>query len=285
MEEKAMGGEVAGEKFSYFQYVREMGYPVFVRIELQEEGAQAPFEWAQEAKTFLEEQRFDEIEEEEFVRVRDQGPDSYRLLTIKRAGPRVVKHLGVFQSSSPYGAEKIIPREGYRFYRFQGHGVMVYSFSFSEWELGICEDLGTRQYRTIHGIILNRFLALALAPLGICGFWGILTKEGLVIMRRFSSLGEAVFIDLQKNCLLSSEGPKRFNAHFSFIRLGSGERVRKQVMGIEELLGFLSSHCVFFDHGGLNVPVRQMLHTLSIHYRGEIYPKSKFNPPREDMAV
>ena len=283
----------SAKKYTYFQYVKNMSYPIFIRVSTADmadlgKGNQPGQENGLEE--FLQQLQFSKVSEKEFITVRDQNRDCYRILTIKRAGPRVTQYVGPAQRPDYLGEEKIISQgEGYRLYRFRGHGLMVYSFLCHDWELGVHQEFGGPLHETAYRIILGRFLALALAPLGICGFWGVCVDDAMVVMKRSAALGEAVFIDLAKSCLLVPEGVRPLDPGLSFIRLIDNLRGGShRVMAAEELLSFLSTHCVFFDYNGLSVPIRQIIYNLSLNYRGNIYPKSRFAsniPKHKQMSI
>lgn len=266
------------KKYTYFQYVKDMRYPIFIRLDLAEFTPE-------KVQEFLEQQQFSKISEQDLAPFPDQHPDHYRILTIKKVHSRVARHMGRLPEADYLGAEKITSRKGYRLYRFQGHGLMVYSFLFHNWELGVHQEFGQTKYQTAHRIILNRFLALALGPLGVCGFWGVCGNEGAVIMKKLPTLGEAIFIDLQNDCILTLEGSRPLGPYFTFIRLDAHLSGGSRRMPAEELLGLLSTHCVFFDYEGLSVPIRQMIHYFSLNYRGQVYPQSHFASQQKQVAV
>ena len=275
---RRMGGPMLAAKHSYFQYVKDIQHPLFLRLNLDGFNQE-------KTQKFLEQHQFSKVNEEIFSALKEQYPSHYRLLTLKKASSRVAKHMGPFPSPSSWNSEDIILKKGYQLYRFQGHALMVYSPFYPEWELGVHGEFGTSQNQTVYRIILNRFLGLAGAPLGICGFWGAYGESGVVVMDKISSLGEAIFIDLKNDCVLTMEGPKPLGRKFGFIRLDASLRGGHRRMSGEELLGFLSSHCVFLDPKGLSLPVRQMVNNFSLHYQGWIYPPSHFTPQEKSMAL
>ena len=262
---RRMRGPMSAPKSSYFQYVKDVQHPIFLCLNLDEFNQE-------KTQKFLEQHQFSKVDEESFSALKEQYPDHYRILTLKKASSRVARHMGPLPRPDDWDSEDIIPQEGYRLYRFQGHALMVYSLLYPEWELGVHGEFGTSQNQTIYRIILNRFLGLAGAPLGICGLWGVYGDSGVVVMDKISSLGEAIFMDLKNDCVLTMEGPRPLGKHFSFIRLDANLRGGPRRMSGEELLSFLSSHCVFLDTKGLGLPIRQMVHNFSLHYQGWIYP-------------
>ena len=261
------------KSFEYFQYVTQMDCPIFLRCERPDSTEQA-----QALQDFLEQQQFCSISYGQFQHYSNAAADHYRVLTIRQASARVARHLGHPEYSEGLQREQIIAQKGHWLYRLVGHGVMVYSRDFADWELGLCRPLGDSASHTIHRIILNRFLAWALAPLGICGFWGVCCDEGVVVMKKTMTLGEACFLDLGNDCLISSKGVKTLDANFCFIRLSSSLREGRRMMSAEQLLSFLSAHCAFFQQQGESRLVRQMIEGLCLNYRGRIYPRAHLLP-------
>ena len=266
------------ENWTYFQWNQEAGYPVYVRCDLTQFGA--------EMLTLLAQMRFTEIEPTKLQEVQqhlDSNPYG-RVLSIKQAGQNVAKQIDQVAESDRYGAESIVPKEGYNVYRYRGVGLLVYAFSHMEWELGCFNSFGKAEDRIIYHSIMNRFLSWALAPLGVIGFWGVPVDEGMVVLRQKESRGETVYLDVKKRKLLSLDGVSEMKPRFKILRLDPNLNGRNIKMSSEELLCFLSVQSTYFDYRGLSVPVRQLICTLAVSTEGLVHPQESFKP-RTDLSL
>ena len=190
------------------------------------------------------------------------------------------------QETDQYGKESLIPKEGYKIYRYKNHTMVIYSYVSVEWQMACFSDFGVEEdqnqaYRTI----INRYLSWSLAPMGIVGFWGVPVKEGIVVMKQEDSIGEAVYFDINKGLLLSMDGIKKVSPRFKILRLENNLRVKNKMMSKEELMGFLSHHTTFMDNRGITTPVRQMVQVLAQTVQGMIHPKESFNPRSEPSVA
>lgn len=266
------------EKWTYFQYVKEMNYPVFVKVKLSE--------FDPHLLALLMRVKFSELDEKEVEQAMETlRTNRYaRLLTINEATMAVARQIDLISDSDRYGFESIIPKETYNLYRHKGVGVLIYSFESTEWEMGCFSNFGEEGNLSGYCSIMNRFLSWALAPIGVIGFWGVPVDEGMVSMKQMDSKGEAIFIDVKKNRFISIEGHKRLSARFKVIKLDSTLLEENKKMTPAQLLSYLSSTCTYMDYFGHSVPIRQMLLLLSKKAGGIIHPKDSFKP-RTDLSV
>ena len=206
------------------------------------------------------------------------------MLHIGEASPIVAKQIQSTMESDRYGSESIIPKEGYRVYRYKDLALMVYSFTAKEWQLGCYRDFGAPTLIIPSRVILNRFLSWALVSQGIVGFWGVGIDDGIVAQRPADSKGEAVFVDVVGFRLLTIDGVKKLRSHFKILRLDPTLKGKNVRMSNEELLSFLSTHCAYLDSAGLSVPVRQLIQALSKMSDGLLHPQESFRP-RTDLSL
>ena len=125
-------------------------------------------------------------------------------------------------------------------------------------------------------VILARYLGLALAPFGIIGFWGVSVDKGMIVFNKKESSGEVVFLDLKNSRMIAAGEILTIPQNFKIIRLDNHLKSKHKIMGKEELFSFLSVNCIYFDYGGKNLPVRQLIKTLVQKFKGYIYPKENF---------
>lgn len=265
-------------KKTYFQFHKELNIPIYIAVDLT--GFDPSF------AEFLSKVKFSKLADKEEAAALEQikKDNKAKVLHLIEATPIVAKQIQNTMESDRYGLESIIPKDGYRVYRYKDVGLLVYSFTAKEWQLGCYKDFGSSANSIASRMIINRFLSWALVAHGIIGLWGVVVEDGMVAQRPIDSNGEAVFIDVIGLRMISMDGIKKLRPHFKILRLDPTLKGRNIKMGSEELLSFLSAHCAYLDSSGLSVPVRQIVHTLSKMTEGLIHPEESFRP-RTDLSL
>jgi len=129
--------------------------------------------------------------------------------------------------------------------------------------------------------MLTRFVTWSLVEKGVLAFWGVPVEEGLVVMNQKESRGEAVFIDIEKNKIITQDGTKKLPAFMQFLRLDPTLRSETKPMSREELLSFLTTNVSFFTVAKLPFALVNNIRTLITFSEGVIYPKDNFEPRSE----
>lgn len=273
-----MQGSFTMSKKAIFQYQKELNLPIYVSADISS--------FDPNFVDFLVKLKFTKLSDKEETEALShiQKNNLARVLHISEATPIVAKQIQNTMESDRFGAESIIPKNGYRVYRFKEIGLMVYSFAAREWQLGCYKDFGSAGVIYGSRMMMNRFLTWALVPHGILGLWGVTVDDGMVAQRPSESKGEAVFIDIVGHRMISVDGIKKIRAHFKVLRLDPTLKGRNIKMSSEELLTFLSAHCSYLDPAGLSVPVRQMVQSLSKMTDGLYHPQESFRP-RTDLSL
>jgi hypothetical protein len=264
------------ENFTYFQYHRDHNYPIYLRIQLNQFDPNLP--------NLLSKMHFVPLSEDEAKGVGQvlEEQSKARILTIKIASNKVARHVDYAVESDRFGPESIMPKEGYRLYRYKNMGLMVYSFVTQNWELGAHVNFGSEDKTLTSRTILNRYLAWSLYSFGVVGIWGVPVDEGIVVLGQRESEGEAVYIDLKNYKVLSEDGVSFFPSRFKILRLDSTLSDRNIVMNQGQLSSFLATQSTFMDYSGLNIPIRQLIKTLSGLAEGVVHPRDLFRP-RTDL--
>lgn len=243
----------------FFQWQKSHGYPVFLRVE----------------KTLLEgrlqklitDLGFQEVPVSEHRKIQLDRMGT-KVLTLSRASLRVCQQVNLGDSLERYGAESLSHHANAQVYLYRRLGLMVFSPLTNLWELGLASQLETTEELTGLRVMLNRYLGWALAPLGVIGFWGVATNEGLVAMKQSQSFGEVVMVDVEKRLLHSSAGTQPMAPGFTILRADKGAPAGK-AMAREELVSFLSTANVYFTHGNLPYTLRKTALALGSLARGE----------------
>jgi len=258
----------------YYQYHADSDFPIFIQVvdglEQREEGSLAEL---------LKQMKFRELsahEEDSVEKTLSENPAA-RMLTLKVASFKLSQQINTVASSDRYGVESVVPKVGYKVYRFKGMALMVYSFSASSWECGVTAGFSVGE----EGIfaarsVLNRFLTWSLSGLGVIGFWGVPVDEGFVVLSQKEAHGEAVFIDLMNHKIVSMDGVKDISGGLEILRLDTALKDRSLAMRPSELLSFLSVKTSYLDPEGISLPVRQMVNQLSKIAFGKVYPRKSF---------
>lgn len=258
--------------FKYFQYQKGHSLPVFVRYDATTHSS--------DLSAVLNAMRFSECNETDY---KDAAKTEHvRLLDIQEASPAVARQITYVAGSDRYGAESIVPKDGYRVYRHKGVALIVYAFSASEWTMGCDASFGSNEREA--RVVLNRYLSWALAPLGVVGFWGVPVEEGIVVMNQRDSEAEAVFVDIRGRKVFSIDGSDRMKPRFHVIRLDGTLRNRNLKMNQTEMLAFLAASTSFIDAQGLSVAVRQMIQSMARDVDGLVHPRESFKP-RTDLSL
>ncbi|MCO4795347.1 MAG: hypothetical protein KC493_16630 [Bacteriovoracaceae bacterium] len=266
------------KNYKYFQYFKEQGYPIYVRVDLSEFNASF--------LPFLIEQKFEELSSSEVSELDNKfnSDDRARLLTLQIATPVVSKQINMMRPTDKYGQESIVPKTGYKVYRYAGVGMMVYSMASKEWTLGCFSEFGSKSCEFASKSIVNRFLSWSLSSFGVISFWGVPVDEGVVVLNQDQSNGEAVYIDVMNNRIFSLDGVREIKGSFCVLRLDSKLKNRNISMRSEELLSFLSQHTAYLDDRGLSVAQRQMVQAVTKMSVGIIHPLESFKP-RTDLSL
>lgn len=255
----------------YFQFNSDLDYPVYLKVN----------------PTVFDSNFAEIIRHLGFTRCNEKGVEiaqkklamgHAKILHISEASPKVAQQIGHSRFEDKFGPEAIIPKSGYKIYKYAGVALLVYSFATSEWQLGCMPNFGSKKDEISCKVILNRFLSWSLCSSGVIGFWGAPVEEGIVVMRQARSNGECVFIDVHKNIVISTEGNKSIRSSFQILRLDKTLKNRTIRMSREEVFSFLSNRTTFFDYNGLIVSVRQMIQMITKISQGVVHPYEDFRP-------
>jgi hypothetical protein len=266
------------EKYTYFQFGKKLGLPIYVRYRSTE--------FDPDIGGFLRSMKFEELSAKESDDVAKQleqktNDSKMRVLTISEASLPVSRQIASAREGDKYGPESILEKKGYSVYRFKNIAMMVYSLASSEWHMGSFPDFGHVDMELQCRVVMNRFLSWALASHGIIGFWGTPVEGGVVVQRYGDSRGEAILFDIKNRMIMSMDGEKKMRYSFSFIKLDPTLRNRSLEMKFEDLLSFLTVNCTYFGSKGLPASIRQMIQTLCRFSQGHIYPTENFQPRNE----
>jgi hypothetical protein len=255
------------DNVSYYQFQKELDYPVFVKFENPE------FEI--NFSELLQSLGFHKVDNNELGTI-SIDKSSTKVLLIKEAGPRIAKqinqsHVGL----ESYGPESISPYGNYDVYRYRNVGLMVIGHGNYYWEMGVrnCTD-----HMEEVKVMLTRYISFALASQGVVGFWGVPVQEGLVIMKPKEANFESVFIDVDKGVFITTDGVKPIGADVQLLRLDHTIKGESRRMKKEELVSFLCHNTTYFSYHGLEYKLKHSIFEIVDFAEGHIYPFENFQP-------
>lgn len=262
--------------YTYFQYFKGMGLPIYIKVNLSQ--------LSSEIVELLKSLKFDEMNTSEIDEMQKnfESEKNARMMTIDEASPGVMRQIGEYSESDKFGTESIYPKETYQVYRYKGLALLLYGYTFKDWQMGCSYEFGTAEFELSSKIIIQRYLSWALAPLGIVGFWGVPVDEGMVVMKPKESNGEVVYMDVFKRWTYTQDGHKKLKSNFKILKLDGSMKDSSNRMKTDRLIPFLTTHVTYFSFNGLSVPVRQMIQSVCRNYEGHVYPLESFQP-RTDL--
>ncbi len=263
---------------SVYQFFKELNIPLYIKV-IQESQMM-------HLKSSLELMQFSKLTDEEAKKIPDiiKKERHAKVLKISVVSPVLSKKIGTYRESDQFGAESVEPNYNYKVYRYKGQALMIFSLMAKEWQLHIMPTFGSESGIFHFKTVINRFLSLALAPMGIVGFWGVPVDDGIVIQRQINAKAEAVFFDLKKQRILTLDGSRAIFGPLTLIRLDNMLRNRHITMRSEELYSFLTYHATYLDYPGISLPIQEMTKMLSKLAQGIIYPADNFKPRSEMLA-
>ncbi len=243
----------------FYQWQKEHGFPVFLRLErsLMEGRLQK----------LVADLGFSEVPEADHKKI-PLARASTRVLSVSPASARVADQVATPDSLDRFGLETLHPHGAAQVYLRRHIGMMVFSPSSTVWELGLASKLETTEDLMGLRVMFNRYLSWALAGRDVIGFWGVVTGDGFVVMRQGQSFGEAVFVDMANRRVFHSAGSRPMDGVFTIMRADSTAQPGKPLHR-EELVSFLSTHTTYFSLTGLPANLRRAALALGALARGE----------------
>ena len=254
--------------FTYYQFYQNLGYPIFIRLGVSlKEGR---------VQKLIKDLGFEELDSKTAKKIAVNKMLT-KVLTVTKASPRSYQQIMGSSSLDVYGKEVLTKNKNFDIYLCRRIGMMIFSQYSNVWELGVASDLETTEDLMAMRVMLNRFLSWALAPLGVVGYWGITSNEGIVVMKQDQSFGEVVYIDIHKNAVLSSTGHAKLEGGLKILRSAKSPNYSKKI-NREELISFLSTSTTYFAHGNLPINLKRVVMKIGSMAIGEYSEITSSNP-------
>jgi hypothetical protein len=252
--------------YSYYQFQKSKGYQIYLRFE--------DFDFETQLSDIVKVIGFDKVERKT-IKDLSFSQHKIKILKIAKASSVVSRKISEtnFQTDR-FGGESVSRLGGYNLYRLKHTGMMVFSRNNPLWELGIKDVSHHNEIR----VMLTRFLSFAFEDQGVVGFWGVPVEQGFVVMNREHADFESIFIDLNKNIILTYDGVKSISSDLQILRLD--DTVLNDIKPItkEALISFLSMNTCHLSYEGLSAVMKAQLFQICKIGSGFIYPADNFSP-------
>jgi hypothetical protein len=251
---------------NYYQFRKELGYPVFVRFE--------DSELELKLEPMLTQIGFNKLDSKELSNI-SFHKNQTKVLKIQKANFRVSKQIDQSHALDTYGPENLTMLGSYDVYRYKNVGMMIFGGGNYFWELGLKNiETSSSEIR----VIMARFLSWSLAPLGVVGFWGVPVDDGVVVMKPKEAKFESFFIDVKQMKLICVDGIKDIFPGFQLLRLDATLKDATRRMKKEALVSFLTMNTTYFSYQGLDLNLKTAIYDISSMVDGYVYPVENFQP-------
>lgn len=252
-------------KWSYFQYRKNHNYPVYIRFKLDELNTKFSH--------VLNEMGFSLLTEIESRKIPLQKLHT-KILTIQEASSRLQQQIHGSDILDKYGPESLSLQLGMPVYTYRKVGVMGLPAGKTLWDLALNHDLSHTDQMVGLRVILVRYLAQAMADLGLICYWGTVKDDTVIIMKQLHSFGEAVIIDLNKKVIFSNGGEIRLGSSLKIIRKDK-ETPHSTYMSREDLIGFMSVSTCLLSFNGITPSMKKAIYDLSSFATGTFAASEK----------
>lgn len=252
-------------KWSYFQYRKNHGYPIFIRFKQDELNTKFSH--------LLNEMGFNNLSDIESRKISLHALHT-RILTIQEASARLQQQIHGSDILDKYGPESLSLQMGMPVYTYRKVGVMGLPTNKTLWDLAIHHDLSHTDQMVGLRVILVRFVSQALADMGVLCYWGTVKDDTIIIMKQLHSFGEAVVIDANKKVIFSNGGEIRLGSSLKIIRKDK-EVNNSSIMSREDLIGFLSVSTCLLSFSGITHSMKKAIYGLSSFASGSFAASEK----------
>ncbi len=245
-------------RWTYFQYRRGHGYPLYVRFKQSELDAKFSH--------LLNELGFNLVADSESKKISLVKPNT-KVLTIQEASPRIQQTINGSDLLDKYGNESLSLMNGVPIYTYRKVGIMAVPRNKVLLDLAINPSMSQTEQMVGMRVILIRFIAQSLSELGILCYWGTIKDDTVIVMKQYQSFGEAVVIDFGKKMVFSNGGQIPIGNSLKIIRKDK-EVSMASLMTREELISFLSVSTCLLSFTGISSAMKKAIYDLSTRASG-----------------
>jgi hypothetical protein len=240
-------------KWSYFQFRKNLDYPIYLRFRQDE--------LTPKFSHLFKELGFQELEEKESKKISLERPQT-KILTVQFASARLNQQLNGTDLLDKYGAESLSIQLGTPVYTYRRVGMMAMPARKPLWDLALNSEISQTDQMIGVRIVLVRFLTSALSEQGVLSYWGTMKDDVVVVMKQAQSFGEAVFIDWNKKVIYSNAGEMKLNSYMKLLRKDKDYSISGQ-MSREDIISFLSVSTCMLSFQGITPAMKRAIYELS----------------------
>jgi hypothetical protein len=241
------------QRWNYYQYRKLHQYPTFVRVNADDVNPKF--------QHLLGEMGFTLLTDVEVKKISLQKSHS-RILTVQVAGPRVQAQISGSDLLDKYGMESLSYLNGLPVYTYRRVGLLAMPLNRNLWDFAVSCDITQTDQMVGLRVVLARFLASALADMGVLCYWGTVKDGAVVLMKQAQSFGESVLIDFERRTIFSQGGEMRIGNNLKVIRRDSEARTSSHISR-EELISYLSVSSCLLSFTGITPAMKRSIYSLS----------------------
>ncbi|MES2528046.1 MAG: hypothetical protein V4598_13210 [Bdellovibrionota bacterium] len=241
------------QRWNYYQYRKLHQYPIFVRVNADDVNPKF--------QHLIGEMGFSLLTDIEVKKINLQKAHS-RILTVQGAGPRVQAQISGSDLLDKYGMESLSYMNGLPVYTYRKVGLLAMPMTRNLWDLAVSSDIHHTDQLVGLRVVLARFLAMALADMGVLCYWGTVKDGAVVLMKQSQSFGESVLIDFERRTIFSQGGEMRIGNNLKIIRR-DGENRTSSLISREELISYLSVTSCLLSFTGITPSMKRSIYSLS----------------------
>jgi hypothetical protein len=241
------------QRWNYYQYRKLHQYPIFVRVNADDVNPKF--------QHLLGEMGFSLLTDLEVKKISLQKAHS-RILTVQSAGPRVEKQIMGSDLLDKYGLENLSYMNSLPVYTYRKVGLLAMPMNRNLWDLAVSSEISHTDQMVGLRVVLARFLASALADMGVLCYWGTVKDGAVLLMKQGQSFGESVLIDVERKTVFSQGGEMRIGNNLKLIRRDV-EGKHSPHMSREDLISFLSVNSCLLSFTGVTPAMKRSIYSLS----------------------
>ncbi len=241
------------QRWNYYQYRKLHQYPIFVRVNADDVNPKF--------QHLLGEMGFSLLTDVEVKKINLQKAHS-RILTVQSAGPRIQAQISGSDLLDKYGMESLSYMNGLPVYTYRKVGLLAMPLTRNLWDLAVSSDITHTDQMIGLRVVLARFLASALADMGVLCYWGTVKDGAVILMKQSQSFGESVLIDFERRTIFSQGGEMRIGNNLKVIRRDTESRTSSHISR-EELISYLSVSSCLLSFTGITPSMKRSIYSLS----------------------
>lgn len=164
-------------------------------------------------------------------------------------------------------------------YKNSSSCVLLYSRHSVYWQMAITKEAKADELK----VSFNRMLSLALAKIGIVGFWGVKAQSTLLVANKEISNGDCWFLDYKNKKVYDSKSTYDLSREYHIGRLDNSLAKQKEVFSKEDLYSFLMTNNSHFSLEGISKLQKECILRSSFELSYIVYPEADFEKEALDL--